>query len=653
VAFARRPPPSILVGAVLIAAICWLLSYFVGIALVRYPDFDGALNLNVAKSLLEGNGYRNFYHEWVPFFPETNAPFVVPAAGAIALLGVSPIGTQFINLLYLVAFSALVFLLVARLSNRLTALVAVFVVLQAPGLYSYGMNGYGEVAALFFMLAACLVLGRALESDKNHLVIIGGALLALSYLTKTVSLIWIPPIVGCFLAARPRNRRRTDFAYLLLSMALPVMAWELYRLAILQGFDQYAHWWRLKVAEIFDRAGPTSRLQDTPGWLNKAQMHLTLLDGWMGFPVRGLTLAFLVTLTIAGLPVLRNWRNDAGGRFVFASLFFTAVLYFAWWILLTPTQEAWLRRIMNGIIVAEMLTCVAIYRLARVRSPVAVVALIALGTALVFTVAHNQLMWNRPDDRPQNATNRAFFERVSALPPDAELYAAAWYQSPVTALVTGRRFYDFARHSSMEINDNRKERFLVIEQVALYQRGWIAEVLKRCVCEAIFANGGGRIYRIKASRDEAGEPANRTTFVTAAASLFGAGFFAGDGDARWASERAQLRLPISDFDQLLLWLHVPIPDSMSSGPGPSILEIHRGDCVIAREQLSGGENQLLIENPCHGSAFGDELEFRMNGHIKPGAAAPDTRELAWLFRSMELISAEDRSASPANDTGKP
>jgi len=644
VAFARRSLPANLVGLFLLAAIGWLFSYFIGIALVRYPDFDGALNLNVAKSLLEGNGYRNFYHEWVPFFPETNAPFVFPAVGAIALFGVSPIGTQFVNLLYLVAFAVLVFLLVARLSNRLTALIAVFVVLQAPGLYSFGMNGYGEVAALTFMLAACLVLCRALESDKRGLVILGGAFLALSYLTKTVALIWIAPVVICFLAARPRNRRRADATYLVLSMALPVMAWELYRLATLHGFDQYALWWRVKLTDILDRAGPSTRLQDTPGWLNKAQSHATLLDGWLRFPARGLTIAYLVALTLAAFSVIRNWRNDAGGRFVFASLFLTTILYFAWWIFLTPTQEAWLRRIMNGLIVAEMVTILAIYRLAWVRSPVAVLSLIALGAV----VAHNQLLWDRPDDRRQTATTRAFFERVSALPQASELYAAGWYQSPVTALVTGRKFFDFTRHSSTEINGNRNERFLVIEQAAQYQRRWLADVLKRCVCEAVFANGAGRIYRVRGARDDAGDLAT-TTVITADSGVFGIGFFAGDSEIRWSSERAQLRLPLADFDQLLLWLHVPASERMTTHPSPSVLEIHRGDCRLARAELAGGENQLLIENNCRGKTYGDTLEFHMNGHITPAAAAPDTRELAWLFRSMELI----RAMPISDDAAKP
>jgi hypothetical protein len=166
----------------------------------------------------------------------------------------------------------------------------------------------------------------------------------------------------------------------------------------------------------------------------------------------------------------------------------------------------------------------------------------------------------------------------------------------------------------------------------------------------VFANGGGRIYQIKGVRDGIGDVPT-TTVITPDSGVFGTGFFLGDSDTRWSSERAQLHLPLSDFDQLLLWLHVPASERMTTHPSPSVLEIHQGNCRLARAELAEGENQLLIENTCRGKAAGDTLEFRMNGHITPAAAAPDTRELAWLFRSMELIRVAP--VPPADDAAKP
>jgi hypothetical protein len=641
---AYRSLPWIVVVGIFLVASGWIFSHFVGIALFRYPDFDGALNLNVAKSLLEGHGYRSFYNDWVPFFPETNGPYIFPATVSIALFGVSPIGAQLVNLLYLIALLALVYALVARLANRLAAVIAVFVVLQTPGLDANGMNGYGEVPALAFLFAACLVLRIALVSDDRRGVAIGGTLLALSYLTKTVSLIWIPVTVIAFLVARPRDRRAGDAALLFVAIALPVLAWEAYRLATLHSLSGYADWWRVKFDDILDRAGPNTRLKDTPGWWNKAQMHLALLEVWLGFPARWFTSAYLASAIFAGLAALRRWHDDAGGRFVFLALFATATIYLAWWILLTPTQEAWLRRVMNGLIAGEIVAIVAIYKLLASRNALTAVALAFVASGSVFTVFHNQLLWDRPNDQAQNAANRVFFERVAALPHDAQLYAAAWYQSPVAAFTTDRRFYDITR-SSNETHGHLSPRFLVIEQVALYQRGWLAEVLSRCECEPIFVNSGGRIYRVHSIGSDANHASMRTAFVTADGDGFGAGFYAGDPDTRWAAELSRLRLPVSDFDELVLWLHAPRQDQMTSGPGPSFLEVRRGDCVLMREQLAAGENQLLIKNSCRDRYYGDTLEFRMNGHLTSAAAGQDTRQLSWLFRNLELTSRQPSSKS--------
>ena len=244
---------------------------------------------------------------------------------------------------------------------------------------------------------------------------------------------------------------------------------------------------------------------------------------------------------------------------MFAALSVTAALYLTWWILLTPTQEAWLRRVTNGLVISEIVAIVAICRLINLRNTFTAATLVVLASGSIFTVAHNQLLWDRPGEQAGVAAQRAFFEQVAALPPEARLYAAAWYQSPVAALTTDRRFYDFTRHSRAEIASSAVPQFLVIEEVALYEHGWLEKVLDRCVCEPRFANGGGRIYRIQGIRDDEHQSIPQTIFVTADSQGFGNGFYAGEADMRWASERAEFRLPASDFEWLLLWLHAPEP----------------------------------------------------------------------------------------------
>ena len=70
------------VGFVLLALGAALLAWMVLFAAKAPPSFDGAMNLQVAQSLANGEGYRRSYADRIAFPQEvqTNAPYVVPAA---------------------------------------------------------------------------------------------------------------------------------------------------------------------------------------------------------------------------------------------------------------------------------------------------------------------------------------------------------------------------------------------------------------------------------------------------------------------------------------------------------------------------------------------------------------------------------------------
>jgi len=75
------------------AVLVWVLSWYVRTATVAFPDFDGALNLNVSQAVLNGEGYGSFYETFAifPIQTQTNGPLVLPAAASIALLGQQPL----------------------------------------------------------------------------------------------------------------------------------------------------------------------------------------------------------------------------------------------------------------------------------------------------------------------------------------------------------------------------------------------------------------------------------------------------------------------------------------------------------------------------------------------------------------------------------
>jgi hypothetical protein len=113
-------------------------------------SFDGAMNLEVARSLAEGHGYQRLYagHSGFSHEIQSRAPYILPAAAIFAAFGVGIWQAQLTNLLYAAALIAVVFLLVRRWTSWRWGVFAVAVCLWTPGICAISMNGYGEVPAL-------------------------------------------------------------------------------------------------------------------------------------------------------------------------------------------------------------------------------------------------------------------------------------------------------------------------------------------------------------------------------------------------------------------------------------------------------------------------------------------------------------------------
>lgn len=93
-----------------------IIVFYVQTALWSPPSFDGGLNLNVARSLLEGTGYGSYYNGFrlFPIETQTNAPYVFPAALAFGVLGVGLLSSQVVNLGYVVLFALALYVALRR-----------------------------------------------------------------------------------------------------------------------------------------------------------------------------------------------------------------------------------------------------------------------------------------------------------------------------------------------------------------------------------------------------------------------------------------------------------------------------------------------------------------------------------------------------------
>ncbi|HYE50175.1 MAG TPA: hypothetical protein VEB20_11335, partial [Azospirillaceae bacterium] len=579
------------------------MSHYAGIAATLLPAFDGALNLNVARELAETGRYASYYND-LHFFPvetQTNAPYVLPAALLYALFGVGIFTSQAVNLAYVAALAVACCLLVGRRHGALAGAAAILLALQVPGAPEYGMLGYGEFPSLFWLLAALLALEPALAEPgqaRTGRALAGGAALALSFLTKTVALIWVAPVtVLVVLLLLWRRAPLRMLAWFLAGLALPVLGWELFRLVQLGGPAPYHAWWEEQLYEIFAQSGVSDELQDTPGLLPKLATHLGLLSGFTGMPVPAVA-AFLVLPQLVLLaPAWAAFRRrDAAALLVLVTVAGVAFLYSVWWLGISPTQQAWLRRIMNGLVLQQLAGLLALGWIAgEVRRRAAAARAAGGLAAALLAVPMGWMAWNaavigRPVAAPAHEAEVLEAARVVAsLPQETRIFGFGWWRAPVVALFSGRRIDDLEQWHDEEL--------AALPAMAVvtdhYAQGLAADAIRRRLegleVRPLFTSDGASVY---AARKPAADPARWPEESLAAGLDFGrgdypaiSGFHDLEPGLRWSPGRSTVVLRRDAQRYLTLSVTVPtVARFKEQGLGPQAgvaLTVAAGPCPPA------------------------------------------------------------------------
>lgn len=424
-------------------------------------SFDGAMNLEVARSLAEGHGYQRLYADRSGFSHEiqSRAPFIVPAAGVFAAFGVGIWQAQFTNLLYVAALVVVVFVLVRRWTSWRWALLAVAVCLWTPGIREIAMNGYGEVPALVWWLAALVVLCEP-DGRAGHMrLFVAGVLLGIAVLTKTVlaiGLIAILPAVFMVLASyRSRGKSMIlGIAGLVLGLLLPGILYEIAHFFVIGDIHKWHAWVREEMHAIHMQAGTEEGFQDTHGIGTKMLVHLRLLADNVGLPF-ALIPFWLVGPIVVAVITRRRFPTHAQAALLALVLF--AAIYFFWWLGFTPTEKAWYRRVFNGVLVLEIVLVAVLAVLWKLRqtsvrstSQAATSAGVVLVALQAFLIESNVGADDETDFASAESL-RGDFEALRHVPAGAEIYAVGWYSSPIFALYSGRRLGNIATRTPEEL----------------------------------------------------------------------------------------------------------------------------------------------------------------------------------------------------------
>ena len=449
---------AIALALALVAA--WLLLGTIAAAASQNLLFDGAMNLEVSRSLAEGHGPRRLYdsQDLFPAGVQTKEPYVLLGAAVFRVFGVGPVQAQLPNLLYLGLLLAAMIVVVRRLAGTGAALASAVLLLSLPQLWQYALNGYGEIPSLAFGFSALgvvswpgLLARRALAKCA-----LAGLLCGLALATKTVGLVQVGG-VGLVLGMRIladspaplRDMLRLVGAFLA-AFVLPLVLVEWWRWSWL-GTQAFLDWWDFQLSRILYQAGVAPTGAAAGG---AAEPLSSKLSAHFGILARELHSSRFATACVLAVPlaaaVATHAGQDRASKWLVTGLAAIAVAYIAWWLGITPTEKAWLRRIYVGLACLGSIAAIsagfagqALLRPGkprwRVANGIVLVALVATFAPFVARALDQPLEFERTQ-AVRHTLDAA--DEVAALPANAQLFGFGWYSAPTVALYSNRRLLD-------------------------------------------------------------------------------------------------------------------------------------------------------------------------------------------------------------------
>ncbi len=274
---------------------------------------------------------------------------------------------------------------------------------------------------------------------------------ALSIKTVTVALL---PVVLAALAAvwYTKGRKWGPILVGLAAAVVPVVAFEIYK-AISLG-NRYDDWWVSHLSSVRFQATGEGLDEPPRPLLAKIAEHFHILAGQTHVAAEwwlALFLALPITLVLTLVVARRAGLLTALARplFVISCLAIYGLLYVAWWLAVTSTEKAWLRRFTIGlfaVVLAVTLLALLLARilrqvpeLRRLPSLAAPVAALVSVVALAVVASASFQTTKRNAEAPSQADAVAELSGdVAALADSgAEFYGIGWWSAPVISLYSG------------------------------------------------------------------------------------------------------------------------------------------------------------------------------------------------------------------------
>lgn len=426
----------------LVAGVVVYLGRLIWLAWTQIPSFDGSMNLQVSVSLLETGKYATIYNGGTVFDGriQTGAPVLFLIAAVFRIFGTGSFQALMVNVFYIML---MVFFL-AKISKKIHAgeeAMLFFIALTVMTLHYFelAMGIYGEIPTLALFVGTVCFLMLAEDVHKDNYFFVSGILFSLACLTKTVILIAVPALAIVFLSKWLLEKRAGIKSLVLWTVGalVPILVFEIYKFYQL-GADAYVSFWTSQSNNILKQAGVKTGYTDTPNLFEKLMIHMQAFSDYFSVAVWIIWLVLILNFVWFAVKVAKKRKLE-----YVDVLELVAYFYFGWWLLITPTEKAWGRRILIGLILLEWLTSVKVFWMIQ-KIKLSAWKKYALNGALAcLAVVYIAVGKHQQDEVDKTAClELAAVVQEKAEEENALICGSGWWQAAAISFYSGIPFYD-------------------------------------------------------------------------------------------------------------------------------------------------------------------------------------------------------------------
>ncbi|MDY3909021.1 MAG: glycosyltransferase family 39 protein [Eubacterium sp.] len=410
------------------------------------PEFDGAMNYQVAINLVREGSYSTLYNGGIPFDQkiQSSGPFIFIIALFFKLFGIGSIQALSVNAMFVIFLFVGIFLINKNVNvNKYLCLLEIGIIVITPNFWRFAFGGYGEIPTLTFLTWSIYFLIKA--KDNKKFLALSGIFLGLAYLTKTVILIAGPAFL-VFFAGKIfwEKMKLREVVKWILSFLFVIGLFELYRFTQL-GMNAYIDYWVQNGAAVLSQAGVKGGFADTNNIWDKLVLHLNTYSDLFGLTAIVNIVLLIVLFVVWVYDKIKNKKLSAKDIMILVALF-----YFGWWLLITPTEKAWARRILIGVVLLEdaiifYINKLLLYLKEKKQSNILKRGYIIFSGILLLILSYNICLETNKVDKTSISAIKNVANEIRAIKEkdiNAVFCGTGWWQSPVIAFLSDEVFYD-------------------------------------------------------------------------------------------------------------------------------------------------------------------------------------------------------------------